>query len=135
MQGRFLVASADAGTRESVRRAFAEFAVQPEECDGAMEAFASLSRRYDGVVVDCEDVDLALQLLAGIRSDPDRAATSVIALLPADIPVQQALSAGANFALHKPVRQENMTKGLRVSFRLLRPKERQAKDKEKTVVS
>jgi DNA-binding response OmpR family regulator len=117
---RFLIASADAGTREFVRRAFAKFAVEAEECEGAMEAFANLERRYDGVVLDCEDVELAVQLVAGIRSSAgSEGPTSVIALLPAEAPLHTVLSAGAVLALHKPLRRlEPLVAGMRIGFRL-----------------
>jgi DNA-binding response OmpR family regulator len=114
---RFLVASADSSTRALVKRAFTQFAVEPEECEGTMEAFASLHKSYDGVVVDFEDVDLALQLIAGIRSKENGAACCIIALLASDTPVKQALSGGANIALNKPLRIDHLARSLRVSFR------------------
>jgi DNA-binding response OmpR family regulator len=122
---RFLIASADEGTRLQVRRAFNQFDVEPEECAGAMEAFASLHRGYEGVVLDCEDVELSLQLLAGVRSGSEHNDTSIIALLPAGTPVKEALNAGANLAVYKPVRSDHLATSLRVSFRLARPSERE----------
>jgi DNA-binding response OmpR family regulator len=119
---RFLIASADAGTREFLRRAFAKFAVEAEECEGATEAFAQLHRRYDGVVLDCEDVELAVQLVSGIRSNNavgEGTPTSVIALLPGEAPLHPVLSAGAVLALHKPLRRlEPLVAGMRMCFRL-----------------
>lgn len=123
MPGRFLVASADAGTRALLKRAFSQFAVVPDECEGTMEAFSLVQRQFEGVVVDFDDVDLATQLVAGIRAHHENA-TVVVALLPQDVPVKQALSAGAHLALNKPLRIDHLTRSLRVSFRLSRPNER-----------
>jgi DNA-binding response OmpR family regulator len=120
---RFLVSSADADTRALLKRAFAQFSVVPEECAGTVEALALLKRNYDGVIVDFDDTDLALQLVAGIRTHHENA-TVVVALLPQELPVKQALSAGAHLALNKPLRIDHISRGLRVSFRLSRPSER-----------
>src|SRR4051812_47860300 len=49
---RFLVASTDLPTRALVKRAFAQFNIEAEECEGSMEAFASLHKKYDGIIVD-----------------------------------------------------------------------------------
>jgi DNA-binding response OmpR family regulator len=123
---RFLVASTDLPTRALVKRAFAQFNIEAEECEGSMEAFASLHKKYDGIIVDFEDVELALQLVAGIRSNSDNGnSTCVIALLPPEIPVKQALSAGANIALNKPLRIDHLARSLRVSFRLTTAAEKQ----------
>jgi DNA-binding response OmpR family regulator len=116
--GKFLVASADAGTRDLVRRAFSNYSIEAEECLGAMEAFAHLERRYDGVVLDCEDVELAIQLLTGLKGNSQAENMRVIALLPAETPVQQVLSAGAAFAIHKPVRVDRLATILRICFHL-----------------
>jgi DNA-binding response OmpR family regulator len=132
---RFLIASADAGTREFVRRAFAKFAVEAEECEGAMEAFAHLDRRYDGVVLDCEDVELAVQLVGGIRSSNagSEGTTSVIALLPGEAALHTVLSAGAVLALHKPLRRlEPLVAGMRICFRLTPAAEKPAAAKPAT---
>ena len=121
---KFLIASADESTRAQLRRAFAQFAIQPEECNGAVEAFASLHRGYEGVVLDCEDVELSLQLLAGVRGSGQP--TPVIALLPPGSAVKAALTAGATVAICKPMRLDHLATSLRVSFRLQRPSERAA---------
>jgi DNA-binding response OmpR family regulator len=129
--GKFLLASTDDATRALVRRAFSEFAIEPEECAGVMEAFSQVpGRHYDGVVLDCEDVDLALQLLTGLRAEDAAERTNVIALLPTEVPLTQALVAGAKLALHKPLKVERVSLSLRVSFGLVRVKDRE-KDKEK----
>ena len=125
MPGRFLVASTDADTRALLKRAFAQFSVVPEECAGALEAFSMVERKYEGIIVDFEDVDLASQLVSGIRTHHENA-TVVMAILPQDVPVKQALTAGAHLALNKPLRIDHLTRSLRVSFRLARPNERAA---------
>ncbi len=121
---KFLIASADEGTRTQLRRAFGQFAVEPEECAGAVEAFAQLHRGYEGVILDCEDVELSLQLLAGVRSQENH--TPIIALLPPGSAVKAALAAGASVAKCKPMRLDHLATSLRVSFRLQRPSERAA---------
>jgi DNA-binding response OmpR family regulator len=124
--GRFLIASTDDATRALLRRAFSEFAIEPEECAGVMEAFAKVDRRYEGVVLDCEDVDLALQLLNGVQAKDAAERVSVIALLASEVPLTQALAAGAKLALHKPLKVERISLSLRVSFGLMRIKDRVA---------
>ncbi len=120
MPGKYLVASASAEVRESARRAFSEFAIEPVFCEGVVEAFALLERRFDGVVVDCEDVDLSLQLCRGLRSQEERGGTPVIALLPGEVAVQRALTAGAMVALHKPFRVQHLATSICVCFHVPR---------------
>jgi len=127
--GKFLIASADSGTRALVKRAFAQFGVEPEECESTAEAFALLARNYEGVIVDFDDVDLALQLVTGLRSNADNHAC-VIALLPPEVPVKQALGAGANVALNKPLRIDHLGRSLRVTFRLTTAAEKAAASKQ-----
>jgi hypothetical protein len=92
-----------------------------------MEAFARLERRFEGVIVDCDDnVELAMQLVAGIRGHAESEGTRVIALLPSSVPVKQALSAGAYIAMNKPLRIDHLARSLRVSFHLVPRSERAA---------
>jgi len=118
---RFLFVSSDAGTRELLRRAFAQFAVIAEECDSTVEAFAHLARHYTGVVLDCVDVELALQLIAGIRHVSEDDPTAIIALLPADAPVQAALTLGTIVALNRPLQQGRLELSLQLGFGLTAP--------------
>ena len=124
--GRFLIASTDDATRALLRRAFSEFAIEPEECAGVMDAFTRVDRRYEGVVLDCDDLDLSLQLLNGVQAQDAAERVSVIALLPSEVPLTEALAAGAKLALHKPLKLERISLSLRVSFGLLRTKDRAA---------
>jgi DNA-binding response OmpR family regulator len=128
---KFLIASADESTRAQLRRAFGQFDVAPEECAGAVEAFAQLHRGYAGVILDCEDVELSLQLLAGVRSQEHN--TPIIALLPPGSAVKEALTAGASVAICKPVRLDHLATSLRLSFRLQKPSERAAAAKPAVV--
>lgn len=120
MPGKYLVATTDAEVREQARRAFSEFAIEPEFCEGAVEAFARLNRRYDGVVVDIDDVELSLQLCSGLRAQSESGATPVVALLPGDVTVQRALSAGASVALHKPFRLQHLANSICFCFHVPR---------------
>jgi DNA-binding response OmpR family regulator len=131
--GKHLVASGDAEVRELARRAFSEFAIEPEFCDGEVEAFALLHRRYDGIVLDCVDVELTLQLLAGVRAQEDRSGTGMIALLPGEVTVQQALAAGASVALHKPFRLQHLSNSISFCFRIPRVDARAQKEKGRGV--
>src|SRR3954471_23735147 len=125
--GKFLVVSADPATREMVLRAFSKFSVEAEICESAADAFEHLNRRYDGVVLDCEDVELALQLFAGVRQKAEgEGHTALIALLPPDTPVQQILAGGATLALHHPLRLDRLTLSLRVALRLTTTNEKAA---------
>ncbi len=97
-----------------------------------MEAFAQMHRGYAGVILDCEDVELSLQLLAGIRSQENH--TPIIALLPPGSAVKAALTAGASVAICKPIRLDHLATSLRVSFRLQKPSERAAAAKASAVI-
>gem|GEM_PF-6205850 len=126
MAGKFLIASADAGTREIVCRAFAQFDLEAELCEGVAEAFTHLHRRYTGVVVDCEDAELAMQLIAGLRHHSEGEPTAILALLPPNTPAHQVLASGATIVLHHPLRLDRLTLSLRVALRLTTPDEKAA---------
>jgi DNA-binding response OmpR family regulator len=135
--GRFLVISADAGTHEVVRRAFAKFGAEVEVCHGAAEGFARLERRYDGIVLDCEhDLELGMQLITGLRHKNDgEAHTPLIALLPPHAAAAQVLAAGATMAMHKPMRPDQLATSLRVSLRLTTPNEKAAAARSERVAA
>lgn len=131
MPGKYLVASADGEVREQARRAFSEFAIEPTFCEGAVEAFAMLHRRFDGVVVDCEDVELSLQLCSGLRAQSESGGTPVVALLPGEVTVQRALAAGAAVALHKPFRIQHLANSICFCFHV--PRVERAKEKGRSM--
>jgi DNA-binding response OmpR family regulator len=120
MAKRYLLASGDQAVVRTVSRAISELEAEADVCPSVMEAFAMLPRRnYDGLIVDCDDMELVGQMLRGLRANSDIAHAIVIALVPSSEGIKAAFSAGANFALNKPVTIMQIERSLRASHGLI----------------
>lgn len=116
MAKRYLLASGDQAVVRTVSRAVAELEAETDVCPSVLEAFEMLPKRsYDGVILDCDDMELVGQMLRGLRAASEAAHAIVIALVPSNEGIKAAFSAGANFALNKPVTTMQIERSLRAS--------------------
>ena len=116
MPKRYLLASSDAALVRTVSRALADMEAAADVCAGVMEAFEALPKKaYDGLIVDCDDMELTSQMLRGLRATPEIAHAIVVALVPNGDAVKAAFASGANFALHKPVTMIQVQRSLRAA--------------------
>ncbi len=116
MAKRYLLASGDQAVVRTVSRAVAELEAETDVCPSVMEAFAMLPRKtYDGIILDCDDMELVGQMLRGLRATSEAAHAIVIALVPSSEGVKAAFAAGASFALNKPVTAMQIERSLRAS--------------------
>ena len=66
-----------------------------------------LSHKFDGVVIDCDDIEDGLGMLRDVRNAPSNHNSVAFALVNKATSASQALKLGANFVLQKPIEQVN----------------------------
>jgi len=100
-----------------LRRVLSDLEIAVELCTDADSAVRKLTRRrFEAVVVDCNDEDMAAQTLRSVRSAPCNKRSIAVAIIDGQKAVRSAFALGAHFVLYKPVSAERA----RTSFRAAR---------------
>ena len=76
--------------------------------DAASAIELSARRRFDGFVIDCDDVSGAPDVLAKVRSSRSNNQSVVFAVVNGTTAVTTAVEAGADFVLAKPVQDKQL---------------------------
>lgn len=112
-----LVLCSDEKTTKVLRRILSDLEIAVEFCGDADSAVRKLTRRrFEAVVVDCNDEDMAAQVLKSVRSAPCNKRSIAVAMIDSQTAVRSAFALGAHFALYKPISAERA----RTSFRAAR---------------
>lgn len=77
------------------------------------------SKKFDAVIVDCDDVHHATDVIAKLRAGKSNKKAIVFAVSNGITTVKQAYELGANFVLDKPVNLERATRNLRAAHGLI----------------
>jgi DNA-binding response OmpR family regulator len=121
-----LLVSKDDYSAEVLSRALANFAIAVERFSESEIALHRLGeQRFDCLIVDFDDSDIALQLLK-MATQPKPAALLSVALSSDESSVRQVLKYGAKFVLHKPISSEQAAATLRAATALLRRERRRS---------
>jgi CheY-like chemotaxis protein len=100
-----------------LRRVLSDLEIGVELCPDADSAVRKLSRRrFEAVVVDCNDEDMAALVLKSVRSAPCNKRSIAVAMIDGQKAVRSAFALGAHFVLYKPISAERA----RTSFRAAR---------------
>ncbi len=100
-----------------LRRVLSDLEIGVELCIDADSAVRKLTRgRFEAVVVDCNDEDMAAQALKSVRSAPCNKRSIAVAMIDGQKAVRSAFALGAHFVLYKPISAERA----RTSFRAAR---------------
>jgi CheY-like chemotaxis protein len=100
-----------------LRRVLSDLEIGVELCADADSAVRKLSRRrFEAVVVDCNDEEMAAQVLKSVRSAPCNKRSIAVAMIDGQKAVRSAFALGAHFVLYKPISAERA----RTSFRAAR---------------
>ena len=103
-----------------IRRAFSELGVEMVHHDNVDTAFAALaSNKFDAVVVDCDDMIGAREVLLELRKLPSNRRSIVFAMINGVTNVQQAFELGANFVLNKPLTGDRIRRSVRAAHGLI----------------
>jgi CheY-like chemotaxis protein len=112
-----LVLCSDDKILRVLRRVLSDLEIGVELCADADSAVRKLTRRrFEAVVVDCNDEDMAAQALKSVRSAPCNKRSIAVAMIDGQKAVRSAFALGAHFVLYKPISAERA----RTSFRAAR---------------
>lgn len=76
-------------------------------------------RKYDALLVDCDDTDKGPAILRELRQGKSNKNCIAFALVHGQTTVQQAFEMGANFVLDKPISLERATRSVRAAQGLI----------------
>lgn len=111
-----VLCSEDKITR-ALRRVLSDLEIAVEVCIDSDSAVRKLTRRrFEAVIVDCSDEEMAARVLAGVRCAPCNKRSIAIAMIDGKKAVRSAFALGAHFVLYKPISAERA----RTSFRAVR---------------
>ncbi len=108
-----LLLSRDDDVIRMFRRISQDLEMALEVCTGVEQARAELSRRFQAVIVDCDDVHCGPELLQFVRNSPANRKSTTFAILNGVTSMRSAFEMGANMTLQKPMALEHVRKSLR----------------------
>jgi len=99
-----LFVSKDGGLLGVLRQTLEKMSVTVDACPGIEGGSEHLKKRkYDAVIIDCDDMQGGAQLLQDLRKTQSNSKSVAFAVLNGKTSTQQAFQWGANFVLQKPV--------------------------------
>ncbi len=99
-----LLVTRDAQVIGVLRPALEKLAIDMEVCRGAKSGNEILlSEKFDGVIVDCDDLQGGLEVLQNLRGGTSNKNSVAFAILNGNTTMQRAFELGANFVLQKPI--------------------------------
>lgn len=116
-----LVLCSDDKILRVLRRVLSDLEIAVEYCTDADSAVRQLTRRrFEAVVVDCNDEDMAAQVLKSVRSAPCNKRSIAVAMLDDQKGVRSAFALGAHFVLYKPISAERAKTSFRAARALMK---------------
>lgn len=106
-----LLISRDAAVLGVLRPTLEKLSVSVEVCSGAQTGTELLNKRkFDAVIVDCDDLQGGIELLNGLRKTQSNASSVAFAVLNGKTNTREAFQFGANFVLQKPLTPLNASR-------------------------
>lgn len=106
-----LLISRDAALLGVLRPTLEKMSVSVEVCSGTQTGEDLLGKRkFDAVIVDCDDLCGGVDLLKGLRRTQSNSSSVAFAVLNGKTTTQQAFQIGANFVLQKPLTPMNASR-------------------------
>jgi response regulator RpfG family c-di-GMP phosphodiesterase len=106
-----LLISRDTALLEVLRSTLEKIAVNIQVCGDIKPANDLLAKRkFDAVIVDCDDLEGGADLLKGLRKTQSNARSVAFAVLNGKTSTQAAFQSEANFVLQKPLTPLNATR-------------------------
>lgn len=103
-----------------LRRVLAKVGIKADICGRPAAGLRLLkSNKYEGVIIDCDDMDCGLDLLALLRDEKFTRTTIVFALVNGKTSMSDAFDLGANFVLEKPLVLEKVVRCFRAAQGLM----------------
>lgn len=99
-----LLLSRDPEVIRVLQPALEKLSIDVEVCRGVGSGHEILrTEKFDAIIVDCDDLKGALDVLEGLRKSPSNRNSVTFAILNGSTTTQQAFQMGANFVLQKPI--------------------------------
>ena len=81
-------------------------------------------RRFDALVVDCDDLKGGKEVLSQLRNSPSSKRAMAFAIISGGTTVREAFDIGANFVLDKPLTADRFNRTLRAAQGLMKREQR-----------
>ena len=99
-----LLLSRDPEVIRVLQPALEKLSIDVEICRGVNSGHEILrTEKFDAIIVDCDDLKGALNVLEGLRKSDSNRNSVTFAILNGSTTTQQAFQMGANFVLQKPI--------------------------------
>lgn len=106
-----LLLSRDTQVISVLRPTLEKLSIDVEVCRGVSSGTEILSNeKFDAVIVDCDDLQGGLDVLAGLRKGTSNRNSVMFAILNGTTTTQRAFELGANFVLQKPISALNASR-------------------------
>jgi CheY-like chemotaxis protein len=116
-----LVLCSDEKIVRVLRRVLSDLEIGVEHCTEADSAIRKLTRkRFEAVIVDCTDEQMASQVLKSARSAPCNKRAVAVAVIDAKTALRSAFELGAHFVLYKPLSSERAKASFRAARALMK---------------
>ena len=120
MQLESLLLSQDEQVIKTLRRVLDDLGIVVEVYSGADLAAEHIQhRKFDAVIVDCDDVHGAKDVLRGVRTSPSNRSSTAFAIINGGTSVRDAFALGANLALEKPLSFDRARHSFRAAHGLM----------------
>lgn len=120
-----LLVCSDAQAVQVLSRILEDLGIAVECCGDVSMARARLAdRHFDAVLVDCQDEQTAVGLIAHARNTSVNKTAIAIAVVSGQNEVREIFAKGANFVLYKPISRERAAHSLRAACGLIRSERR-----------
>jgi CheY-like chemotaxis protein len=120
-----LLVCPDAKAVQVLSRILEDMGIAVESCGDLSMARARIDdRRFDVLLVDCQDEPIAIALIAHARNTASNKVGVAIALVSGQNELRDIFAQGANFVLHKPISRERAAHSMRAARGLMRSERR-----------
>ena len=115
-----LLISGDPDLLGVLRPALEHISVDVQVCAGSKPGNDLLAKRkYDAVIIDCDDLQEGVDLLRTLRHTQSNARTVAFAVVNGKTTTQEAFQSGANFVLQKPLTPLHATRCLNAALNFM----------------
>lgn len=122
-----LVLCSDEKIVRVLRRVLNDLEIAVDQCADTELAIQKLSRRrFEAVIVDCDDPEMASQILKATRNAPSNKKAVAVAIIDSQSDVRSAFELGAHFVLYKPISAERAKASFRAARALMKCERRRA---------
>lgn len=120
MQLESLLLTRDDQVIKVLRRVLGDLGIEVEVCTGADRAQEQVAhRKFDAIIIDCDDVHGAPDVLQAIRKSPSNKTSTAFALINGVTSLRDAFAMGANLALEKPLSLDRARHSFRAAHGLM----------------